>query len=367
MPDHLAPTPARNPVLIFDWGNTVMKVFPQYAGPMATWPEVAEVDGIVEALEKLKDHYQMVIASNAGDSRAPEVWNALRRVGLGEYFQAVFTSNELGSQKPHLGFFRQLENVLSRPAHELVMIGDDYTADVLGAKQAGWLAAWYNPSRQPAPGLLPLHNAEIADLRRLPGQLQQPLLPDYSTCLAWLIETGTPYNILQHVQLVASVAYLLACWLHASGESVQPLLVHRGGLLHDLKKMESIHQRNQPDPAARPIPDHARLARDMLLERAQLDLAEIADRHMPASQVRLDRLPITWEQKLVHFADKLAEGSRLVSLEERLAALKGRYPEFAGELHDSQPFLYELQAELCTRLELTPTTLINQLRQSLSA
>jgi HD superfamily phosphodiesterase len=336
---------------------------------MATWPQVAEIDGIVEALEKLKDSFQMVIASNAGDSRAPEVWKALRRVGLGEYFKAVFTSNELGSRKPELGFFRQLENVLARPAHELVMIGDDYTSDVLGAKQAGWLAAWYNPSRHPAPGLLPLHNLETADLRRLPALLQHQPLPDYPTCLAWLIETGTPYNILQHVQLVASVAYLLACWLHAGGEPVQPLLAHRGGLLHDLMKMESIHQCNQRQSgqaAAPASPDHARQARDVLRNRAQHDLAEIADRHMPASQARLNRLPVTWEQKLVHYADKLAEGSRLVSLEERMLALKVRYPEYAGEINESQPFLYELQSDLCAQLDLTPTTLIDKLRQSLS-
>jgi FMN phosphatase YigB (HAD superfamily) len=357
---------ARAPLLVFDWGDTVMQVLPQYSGPMAGWPQVAVVDGTVETLEALNENYQMVIASNAGDSDAPQVWKALNRVGIGAYFRAVFTARELGSLKPDLAFFRQLENVLSRPPHELIMIGDSYQADVLGARQAGWLAAWYNPTRQPAPGLLPLHNLEIADMRQLPAALEQDLLPDYPTCLAWLLETGTPHHILMHVQLVAAIAYQLACWLYQRGEAVQPLLAQRGGLLHDLKKMESVRQRSQPAAAGnQPVDDHARLARDFLLARRQPQLADIADRHMPAGPDHPERLPITWEEKLVHFADKLAEGSRLVSLEERLQALKERYPDFAAELEYSQPYLFGLQANLCARLELSPQTLIARLRQQI--
>lgn len=360
MQETAARTPANNPVLVFDWGDTVMRVFPEFEGPMANWPTVAEVDGIVEALEGLKDRYHMVVASNAGDSHAPAVWRALRRVGLGEYFQAVFTANELGSSKPQLAFFRQLQNVLSRPSHELVMIGDSYTADVLGARQAGWLAAWYNPGKLPAPALMPLHDIEVHDLRRLPALLSRPPLPGYETCLAWLLESGTPHNIVQHAQFVASVAYLLACWLHEAGETLQPLLAHRGGLLHDLMKMQSITQNKSQDT------DHARLAREALLARGQPELAAIADRHMPVHPARPDRIPETWEQKLVHFADKLAEGSRLVSLDDRMQALKERYPDYAGDIATSQPALQALQDEICARLCTTPAGLIERVGLSLS-
>src|SRR5690242_18077103 len=93
-------------ILVFDWGNTVMKIFPQYSGPMAEWPEAAGVEGIIEALEALQRRFRMVIATNAADSTTEQVCKALKRVGLSEYFKAVFTTHELdGALKPEIRYF----------------------------------------------------------------------------------------------------------------------------------------------------------------------------------------------------------------------------------------------------------------------
>ena len=161
---------------------------------------------------------------------------------------------------------------------------------------------------------------------------------------------------------MAAIAYQLACWLNERGVSVSPLLAQRGAMLHDIKKMESIRRRGQTEPHKN---DHARMAHDLLIERGLPELAEIADRHMPVSAGQPQRTPRTWEEKLVHYADKLAEGSRLVTLEERLAALRARYPDFAGELDASQPYLFALQDELCAHLGLTPPELTARLRKSI--
>lgn len=347
----------QKPTLVFDWGNTLMVEFPEYEGPMADWPKVAEVDGIAEALEDLANRYDMVIATNAKASTAEQIWEAVKRVELGEYFKAIFTGRELGAKKPASKFFHNIESVLRRPSYELVMIGDSYAMDVLGAKTAGWRAIWYNPEGHPAPGLIPFQDAEIQDMRDLPATLEHLALPDYATCLAWLVERGTPYNILSHIHLVAATAYLLAVWLRNTGEAVNPLLTQRGALMHDLAKIDSL----KPGQTV----DHAALARDILLERNQPELAEIANRHMPYRDRDYPRRPLTWEQKLVHYSDKLAEGSQLVPIEERLLALKGRYPQAAQELEESWPILASLQDEICKRLGLAPTLLFERLRQAL--
>ena len=352
----------QNTALVFDWGDTLMKVYPQYNGAMADWPEVGQVDGVIEALEGLLGRHVMVVATNAAESDATDVWRALKRVGLEAFFRAVFTTRELdGARKPELRFFRQLENVLSRPVHQLVMVGDSYTGDILGAKGAGWRAVWYNPGHQLPPGSVPLHDAELFDMRSLPALLRRAWLPDVPTCLAWLEGRGAPYNLLTHVQLVASTAYLLAAWLAQAGESVDPILTHRGGLLHDLAKMDSIRLKKERGEHG----DHAAMARDVLLERGQPELAEIADRHMVYADPHAPRRPVTWEQRLVNFADKLAEGSQIVPIEDRLAALKQRYPAFAGEMEQSTPVLQALQQEICDRLGLTPAELVEKLRQTL--
>ncbi|RPJ52317.1 MAG: HDIG domain-containing protein, partial [Chloroflexi bacterium] len=267
---------------------------------------------------------------------------------------------ELGSKKPALRFFRQLESVLARAPYDLVMVGDDFRADVIGAKGAGWNAIWYNPGWQAAPGLLPLHDAEIHDLRELPRALARLSLPDLPTCQAWLVDRGTPYNILAHVHLVAAVAYQLAAWLGQAGEAVDPILTQRGALLHDLAKVDSVQR--TADPAG--YVDHAELASRLLLDRNQPELAEIALSHMLYADPSDPRRPRTWEQKLVHYADKLAEGTRLVSIEERLLALQKRYPQAAQEMAASVPVLSALQQEICDRIDLTPTDLITRLQQA---
>jgi putative hydrolase of the HAD superfamily len=347
-------------VLVFDWGDTLMKVFPQYAGAMFDWPEVEAVAGAEKALQYFLGRSQMVVATNAGDSGAPQVQQALERVGLSIYFRAVFTSSELGSRKPETLFYRQIESVLARPPHEMVMIGDNYSVDMLGAKAAGWRAAWYNPAGETAPGSLPLHDIEVESLEDLPQALCQRRLPDYQVCLTWLNSRGTPLNLLTHIQLVASVAYTLAVWLRWKGEAVDPILAHRGGLLHDLAKFDSIQNRRNGTAEKE---DHAAAGAAMLLAYGQPELAEIALRHMPHEHADDPRRPLTWEQKLVHFADKLAEGARLVSLDERFLALKRRYPQYASQMDASRPHLDELEQQICARLETSPRGLLEELRR----
>jgi putative hydrolase of the HAD superfamily len=361
--------------LVFDWGNTLMQVL-DYPGPMAEWPEVAAVDGALEALSALEGRFPLAVATNAGDSQPEQVRAAFERVGMGRFFPdtrgvagtrvftGIFTAAELKSAKPSLRFFREIETRLGRPSHQLVMIGDDYRVDVLGAKSAGWRAVWYNPRVNAAPGLLPLQDAEIARMAELPdsvSRLASAPLPDYPTCLYWLAERDTPYNLLAHIQLVASIAYQLAVWLRQRGEPVDPVLTHRGAMLHDLAKMESIRLGKERGKHI----DHAALARDILARRAQPVLAEIADRHMLHQSRNDPRYPRTWEEKLVHFADKLAEGSHLASLEERVQALMGRYPTAAAEIQASQPLLLAQQEEICQALGITGEEMMGRLRKAL--
>jgi len=58
---------------------------------------------------------------------------------------------------------------------QMVLIGDLYNWDVVGAKQAGWKAVWYNPRHEPCPGCLPFHDIEIDAMGQLPAALDEPL------------------------------------------------------------------------------------------------------------------------------------------------------------------------------------------------
>jgi len=137
--------------LVFDWGDTIMRVFSDYDGPMASWPRVEAIPGVEDVLRSLRPRYRLALATNAAESGEALVRAALRRVGLEPYFDAVLTARELGARKPEPAFFQGVLGRLGCAPHEVTMIGDDYWTDVVGARQAGLRTVWFNPAGEFAP------------------------------------------------------------------------------------------------------------------------------------------------------------------------------------------------------------------------
>jgi putative hydrolase of the HAD superfamily len=319
------------------------------------------VDGILQALEQLGGQYRLVVGTNAADSSAAQVMAALQRGGLGQYFQKVFTAHELGGlRKPDVGYFRALQAVLGEPAHHMLMVGDDYQVDVLGAYQSGWCTFWYNPAVSACPGLAPLQDSDLYQMSDLPAALSRLHFPGWDTCQTWMRDRALPHTLLLHSYSVAAAAYLMAVWMRQNGENVDPVLAHRGGLLHDLAKIPpagpGIHPTNHGEAAAR-----------LLTTYGQPELAQIARRHMLFSLIDPQDAPQTWEEKLVYFADKLVEGSAVVPFEERLQALRRRYKmeEEQHPISEIVPALENLQAEICSAIHIPPADLAPKLRSYL--
>ena len=341
-------------VLIFDWGDTVMRTFPQYAGPMVGWPEVAAAPGATEALTELAGHYRLALATNARDSGSLAVRDALRRVRLDAVFDVVATSKEMGAAKPDPAFFRAVLARVGCAPDEAVMVGDSYDADVVGAKMAGLRAIWYNPAQAACPEPHPAYDAEISHLAGLPAVVAGLRLPDMPTCLAWLAEQSASEGLLRHVRLVAAIAFRLAELLRVAGEAVDPLLAHRGGLLHDLAKVSA--------RGAGML--HDDLAGQLLRARGLPDLARIAERHPVWALTDPTERPETWEEKLVCYADRLADGGRLVGVEERLAGLVRRRPELAIESAADRRAALALESEISTRLATDAAALLAWLHRA---
>ena len=137
--------------LIFDWGDTVMRAFPEFSGPMAHWPRVEAVHGIEQTLRAVKQSYRVVLASNAADSGSNLVRDALERAGLEKYFDDVITARDLGAGKPDPVFFRAILRKLDCAPDEVVLVGDHFEADISGAKKAGLWTVWFNPTSKAPP------------------------------------------------------------------------------------------------------------------------------------------------------------------------------------------------------------------------
>jgi putative hydrolase of the HAD superfamily len=341
--------------LLFDWGGTLMLEFPGMTGPMVEWPRVEAVPGAKETLAELNGRYRLAIASNARDSGRELIRQALARVDLDRYMGPIFTPREVKAKKPEPEFFANILKELGIPAEQAAMVGDSYASDILGAVSAGLRAVWFTVSGEECLGGHPTHDAEITELANLPSILGYMNYPTIATSLEWLAAEGLPENIISHSQMVARLSYRLAVWLRQAGEPVNPVLAHRGGLLHDLDKISSQQKGIE----------HARLSARLLAERGQPELAEIARRHLISSYGDPEGGPRSWEEKLVFYADKLVEGDRVVRFSERMAALMQRYPGFAEKILQHAPDVTALEREICDRLGLSPDPFFEQLSKSL--
>jgi HAD superfamily hydrolase (TIGR01509 family) len=130
--------------LLLDWGNTVMRDYPAFTGPMYRWPRVELIPAVAEALTGIRERWRVGLATNAADSREWEIRAALRRAEIETLFDRVYCFHGIGHRKPSPEFFATILADLDIGASEAVMVGDDFESDILGANQAGLRAIWFN-------------------------------------------------------------------------------------------------------------------------------------------------------------------------------------------------------------------------------
>ena len=136
--------------LLFDWGDTVMRVLP-FDGPMSEWPEVEAVPGVRAAVEALHPRFTIGLATNAEDSLAADIRRALERCNLSQFFDHIFCFREVGHRKPSPEFYRAVLQALDLDPEQVFMIGDSFEGDVLAANEAGLRAVWFNPHSDDPP------------------------------------------------------------------------------------------------------------------------------------------------------------------------------------------------------------------------
>ena len=76
----------------------------------------------------------------------------LERSGLGELFDGVFISDQIGFEKPDARFFipvieRLEQEIPGIRKDEVLIVGDSLTSDILGGVNAGIQTCWYHPAQ----------------------------------------------------------------------------------------------------------------------------------------------------------------------------------------------------------------------------
>ena len=341
--------------ILFDLGNTLIKVDPFRKGPMIYWAELTLIENsIPETLKQLTSSYSLYIATNAQDSNHDQVQEALKRVGILSYFDGVFMKQTMGVEKSTPEYYQKILEQITCPKDQALMVGDDYLRDILIPHSVGIQTCLYNPAlKNEINRVSPIQSIESFQLKDLQGKLKQ-MPPSIEMCFNWLIENGVSHELLMHVQTVAAISYDLSLRIAIHGHEIDPILAHRGGLLHDLDKLHPESSRNI----------HGKTGAKLLREKGYPALAEIAQRHTPDWKEE-EAIPITWEQKLVFYADKLVKGRQVVSLSERFADLKERYPLSREIYRINYPKIRELEEDIMHVIDCSAEEYLNIIKRKL--
>lgn len=103
--------------------------FEAFVGCIDAEPETKSV------LAKIHDKYRTAVLSNYPCGKS--IRASLRRTGLDAGLDSVVVSGEVGWAKPHPLVFQRVTEALGVAPHEVVFVGDNWLADVQGAKRAG--------------------------------------------------------------------------------------------------------------------------------------------------------------------------------------------------------------------------------------
>lgn len=94
-----------------------------------------------QILAALKQKYRLAVISNSDGS----ISKLLECLGLADLFETITDSGNVGVQKPHPEIFHSALRSLNVAADESVYIGDVYSIDYVGARNAGMHAIVFDP------------------------------------------------------------------------------------------------------------------------------------------------------------------------------------------------------------------------------
>src|SRR6185295_5700585 len=110
--------------------------------------------GRAALLARLAERHRVAILSNW--PLAVTIDRYAEAAGWTTSLAAIVVSQRVGTIKPHPAIFAAARAALGTPepaAGAILHVGDDWAADVVGAKRAGWRAAWLRsrPADSPLP------------------------------------------------------------------------------------------------------------------------------------------------------------------------------------------------------------------------
>jgi putative hydrolase of the HAD superfamily len=126
-------------------------------------PEISPREDAAATLAALRERgFHVQIVSNIDNDQLDAIWS---KIGLADHVDAITTSEEAGSCKPHAGIFQlALAKAGQPPAESVVFVGDSPWHDVAGANALGMTSVLIGDAPPPE---APVPRHRIAELGEL--------------------------------------------------------------------------------------------------------------------------------------------------------------------------------------------------------
>lgn len=127
----------------FNWDVTSLNLNDRYINYLSDGHDL--MPHVTELLQTFNQNpaIRLEIATNG----APQTqYKRLKEAEIICYFDQIFISQEIGTNKPNLEFFNYIQDHLANfDAHHTLMIGDSLTSDIQGGNNAHLDTVWFNP------------------------------------------------------------------------------------------------------------------------------------------------------------------------------------------------------------------------------
>jgi len=104
----------------------------------ANWDYMPQ--GTRKSLDRLRQKFRIAVISNADGG----IERVLTRCGIADCFESITDSGIVGIEKPHAEIFEAALAAMNARANESLYIGDVYSVDYLGARNAGMQAVLFD-------------------------------------------------------------------------------------------------------------------------------------------------------------------------------------------------------------------------------
>jgi len=208
-------------------------------------------------------------------------------------------------------------------------------------------------------------------------------LPTHNECFELIRQLAVPEHIVRHSVATAKLAVYLAERLKERGIAVDVDLVERACLLHDVVRMCDF-KKSDSGGLAEPIEQeskaiwqqlrtdfeglcHEDIAYELLRDEYP-ELAITIRKHKYLAILDEKDKPVTWEEKLVYYADKRVMHDEIVSLGERLDEAHERHArqhsistqrKFTTAKADAQ--IFKLEEEIFDKIGIVPDQVTSKL------